>query len=128
MTEAKKLDLSKSVRELCDQYPELAAAMDALGFHDILKPGMLATAGRFVTIPMGAKMKGLGMKRGFCRRFLQDIPTRGVSVFAGRECWLCNRLGYPSCLQTDILGSPNILQYQILFNRKSPETMRFPGL
>ncbi len=31
--------------------------MDDLGFHEIKMPGMLQTAGRMATIPMGAKMK-----------------------------------------------------------------------
>lgn len=51
------LDLNKSVYELCSQYPELAQDMAQMGFQDITKPGMLATAGRFMTIPKGAAMK-----------------------------------------------------------------------
>lgn len=57
MRDDKALDLNKSVYELCGQHPELAQAMAELGFQDITKPGMLATAGRFMTIPKGAAMK-----------------------------------------------------------------------
>ena len=62
-TEDKVLDLSQSVYLLCSRYPELPAIMDELGFHDIVKPGMLATAGRFMTIPKGATMKKLDLEK-----------------------------------------------------------------
>lgn len=53
----KKINLSKTVYELYTEYPEIADILSDLGFHDILKPGMLQTAGRFMTIPKGAVMK-----------------------------------------------------------------------
>lgn len=46
----KKIYLSKTVYELCKEYPEIADILSGLGFHDILKPGMIQTAGRFMTI------------------------------------------------------------------------------
>ena len=61
MPEARTLDLRKSVHDLCAQHPELAQAMAELGFTDIIKPGMLHTAGRFMTIPKGAMMKRLDL-------------------------------------------------------------------
>lgn len=57
----KVVDLSKSVHELCTQYPEMKELMVALGFADLAKPGMLQTAGRFMTIPKGAAMKGIAL-------------------------------------------------------------------
>mgnify|MGYP001095056123 CR=1 FL=1 len=62
MAEEKTLDLNKSVYELCSRHPGLAETMAELGFSDILKPGMLATAGRFMTIPKGAAMKRIDIK------------------------------------------------------------------
>ena len=53
----KQINLKKSVYELCHEYPELTSLLDEIGFHDITKPGMLSTAGRFMTIPKGAAMK-----------------------------------------------------------------------
>ncbi|WP_313631019.1 DUF1858 domain-containing protein [Enterococcus devriesei] len=53
----KELDLSKSLLELVTLYPEVKDLMYRLGFEAIAKPGMLQTAGRYVTIPKGAKMK-----------------------------------------------------------------------
>ena len=43
-------------------YPELLSIMPNLGFTDIVKPGMLQTAGRFMTIPKGAAMKGIDLE------------------------------------------------------------------
>lgn len=55
----KTIDLGKSVHELATEYPEIINIMQELGFSDIMKPGMLNTAGRFMTIPNGAAMKGI---------------------------------------------------------------------
>ncbi|NLZ91849.1 MAG: DUF1858 domain-containing protein [Clostridiales bacterium] len=35
--------------------------MKDLGFEDITSPGMLNTAGRFMTIPKGTAMKGIDL-------------------------------------------------------------------
>lgn len=53
----KQIDLSKSVYELCNQYPELAQILSEIGFKDITKPGMLVSVGRFMTLPKGAIAK-----------------------------------------------------------------------
>jgi hypothetical protein len=73
--EDKVLDLSQSVYQLCSQYPELPAIMDELGFHDIVKPGMLATAGRFMTIPKGAALKKLDLEK-----ILDTLKLKGYTV------------------------------------------------
>jgi len=59
---SKTIDLKLSVFQLCSQYPELIPVMKDLGFTDIVKPGMLQTAGRFMTIPKGAAMKGIDLE------------------------------------------------------------------
>ena len=58
----KILDLRKSVYELCSKDSEIPIILDELGFHDILKPGMLNTMGRFMTIPKGAKLKKIDIE------------------------------------------------------------------
>jgi len=55
------LDLSASVHDLCTQHPDLVAALRDLGFVDIVKPGMLATAGRLMTLPKGTALKKIDM-------------------------------------------------------------------
>jgi len=57
----KSVDLSKSVHELCQSYPEIQEILKELGFSDIVKPGMLQTAGRFMTIPKGATLKKIDL-------------------------------------------------------------------
>lgn len=53
----KEIDLKRSVHDLARDYPELVDILIELGFKDISKPGMLNTAGRVMTLPMGARMK-----------------------------------------------------------------------
>lgn len=55
----KEINLNETVFSLCDRYPEIKDIMAELGFTDIVKPGMLNTAGRIMTIAKGAKMKNI---------------------------------------------------------------------
>jgi hypothetical protein len=55
------LDLDRSVHDLCTAHPDLVPLLKELGFVDIVKPGMLATAGRFMTLPKGAALKKIDM-------------------------------------------------------------------
>lgn len=57
----KTIDLSKTVYEICSADPEVTAVMKELGFKEITNPGMLNTAGRFMTIPKGAAMKKISL-------------------------------------------------------------------
>lgn len=57
----KSIDLAKSVYELCKEDPEVIDIMKELGFENIATPGMLNTAGRFMTIPKGAEMKHISL-------------------------------------------------------------------
>jgi hypothetical protein len=52
-----EIDANCSVYELCRRHPGLREALAESGFTDILKPGMLETAGRFMTVPKGAALK-----------------------------------------------------------------------
>ncbi len=49
----KVLDLSHTIYALCQEYPGLMEQLRGVGFARI-NPAMLATAGRFMTIPKGA--------------------------------------------------------------------------
>lgn len=59
----KTIDFKKSIHDICSEYPDVKEIMQALGFSDITKPGMLNTAGRFMTITKGAAMKGIGLDK-----------------------------------------------------------------
>lgn len=71
---SKIIDLGQTVYELCMKDPEIADILAELGFWDITKHGMLGTAGRFMTIPKGARMKDIqidDIKAAFARRGYQ---------------------------------------------------------
>lgn len=59
----KEIDLSYSVYDLVEKYPELKDIMLQLGFSSIIKPGMLQTAGRYMTILKGAQMKKIPLEK-----------------------------------------------------------------
>lgn len=71
----KVLQLSKSVYELCQQYPELPQILHDLGFTDITKPGMLASVGRFMTLPKGAAAKKMDLEQ-----LKQYLVEKGFTV------------------------------------------------
>lgn len=56
------IDLSKTVYELCTKHQGLAEVLKQLGFTEITRPGMLQTAGRFMTLPKGAALKKLDLE------------------------------------------------------------------
>ncbi|NLL78028.1 MAG: DUF1858 domain-containing protein [Clostridiales bacterium] len=58
----KILDLNSTVYELCSADSGIIPILAEAGFTDITKPGMLATAGRFMTIPKGASFKKLNLE------------------------------------------------------------------
>lgn len=59
----KVVDLRKTVYELCSKDSQVAQILVQVGFTDIVKPGMLQTAGRFMTIPKGAQLKKIDIEQ-----------------------------------------------------------------
>lgn len=62
ITMKRAVDLRSTVYDICNIYPEIVTILYELGFKDILKPGMLSTVGRFMTISKGAEMKKMDME------------------------------------------------------------------
>jgi len=58
-----QIDLNETVYTLCTKYPDLIEILSALGFTDITKPGMLQTAGRFMTPVKGASLKHIPLEQ-----------------------------------------------------------------
>lgn len=56
------INLNKTVYELCEGKPEITKILEEAGFRDITQPGMLITAGRFMTIPKGAALKKIDLE------------------------------------------------------------------
>lgn len=57
----KKLNLNQTVFELIANYPELKELLFELGFKDIIKPLMLASVGKIMTLRKGALMRGVSL-------------------------------------------------------------------
>jgi hypothetical protein len=76
----KILDLNRTVYELCTADPEILSILAEIGFTEITKPGMLATAGRFMKIPKGAALKKLDMEA-----IKQAFSERGYIIKEGIE-------------------------------------------
>ena len=72
---SREIDLSKTVYELSREYPEIVDIMKELGFESITNEGMLNTAGRFMTIPKGAAMKGISMEK-----ISRAFESKGYSI------------------------------------------------
>ncbi|AUO05917.1 hypothetical protein NS115_07205 [Paenibacillus jamilae] len=58
----KILHWDESIFNLVNRHPEVKDIMVELGFDDIAKPGMLQTAGRFMTLSKGIALKKIGME------------------------------------------------------------------
>lgn len=59
----REIDFSKTLFELVTEYPEVKQIMAELGFNAINQPGMLQTAGHYMTIPKGAQMKKIPLEQ-----------------------------------------------------------------
>ena len=102
----KKLDLSKSVYDLVKEYPEVIDIMKELGFSEITNKVMLNSVGKIMTIPKGAKMKGVSMidivgafmKAGFTLE--GDMPN-----LSGDDA---ESTGHPSVAPTAATTKPNV--------------------
>lgn len=60
---SKKLDLTKSLYDLCKEYPELIDIMVELGFTEAENEMTLNTVGRVMRIPKGAQIKKIPMNK-----------------------------------------------------------------
>ncbi|UQZ34332.1 hypothetical protein C2I18_12875 [Paenibacillus sp. PK3_47] len=58
---SKVLKMDEPIFDLVDRHPEVMDIMVELGFRDIAKPGMLQTAGRFMTLTKGIKLKRMDL-------------------------------------------------------------------
>ena len=58
-----QIDLNESVFSLSTKHPELVTILSELGFTDITKPGMLQSAGRFMTPVKGAALKHIALDK-----------------------------------------------------------------
>lgn len=57
----KRIDLTQTVYQLTQEYPEIIDIMASLGFTEIKKKAIRHSAGKLITIPKGAAMKGISL-------------------------------------------------------------------
>lgn len=55
------ININDKVNKLVKQDENIKKILFELGFKDILKPGMLETVGRFISLKSGAKMKNISL-------------------------------------------------------------------
>jgi len=70
-----RIDLNETVFTLCSKYPDMIGILSALGFTDITKPGMLQTAGRFMTPVKGAALKHIPIEQ-----IIAKLATHGYTA------------------------------------------------
>ena len=58
----KSINLTKTVFELTEQYPELLGILKDMGFLGIANPVMRNTVGRVMTIPKGCEKMGMDLE------------------------------------------------------------------
>ena len=78
--EQKIADINKSVFSLCKNDDTLKQILYDLGFEDITKPGMLNTAGRFMTLKKGAKIKHIPLTK-----IVFILEERGYKVIGAED-------------------------------------------
>ena len=57
----KEIDVSKSLYQLTEAYPELIDVLKDIGFMGVVNPVARNTMGRVTTIPQGSQKMGLDM-------------------------------------------------------------------
>jgi len=53
----KIIDLDQTIYTIVKENPEIEGILFELGFTDIIKPGMMMTVGRFMSIKQGSQLK-----------------------------------------------------------------------
>ncbi|MFA5341214.1 MAG: DUF1858 domain-containing protein [Clostridia bacterium] len=71
----KVIDLKRTVYDICSEYPEMLDILMHLGFNEIVKPGMLNTAGRFMTITKGSVLRKVNIND-----IIQALKDNGFEV------------------------------------------------
>lgn len=71
----KTIDLQKTVHALCSADPELVPLLAELGFTEIVKPIMLNTVGKVMTLPKGAAMRKIALPT-----IIRALESHGYTV------------------------------------------------
>lgn len=69
------IDLNDTVYEITLKYPEVVHIMKEIGFKSITEKGMIQTAGRFMSILKGAKLKNIPIEN-----IVEAFESKGYKV------------------------------------------------
>lgn len=69
------IDLNKTIFELTSEEPSLIPLMAEIGFTEILKPIMLKTVGKIMTLPKGCAMRNIELDE-----VIHTLEKRGYEV------------------------------------------------
>lgn len=58
----KTIDIKETIYQMVKENQEIELILFKLGFTDIVKPGMLQTVGRFMTLKQGSQMKKIPLE------------------------------------------------------------------
>lgn len=59
----KVISLNETIYELSRRYSDIVEILHALGFSEIVKPGMINSVGRFVTLKQGASLRKIDLDK-----------------------------------------------------------------
>ncbi len=79
----KSIDLSKSLFELTEEYPELIPVLVEVGFGGVAVPEMRATHGKIMTIPAGVEKFGLQLSDVVAVLKQNGFEVKGNIVMGG---------------------------------------------
>lgn len=71
----KNMNLKLSIYQLVEENPELVPILEELGFVEVTRKNMLKSVGKVMTIPKGAKLKGIPMEE-----IIKKIQDNGFVV------------------------------------------------
>lgn len=60
---SKIIKLDQTIYQLSQQYPEIVTILHDLGFVEIVKPMMMNTVGRLMTLKAGASLRNIDLER-----------------------------------------------------------------
>ncbi|MDO9628825.1 MAG: DUF1858 domain-containing protein [Acholeplasmataceae bacterium] len=58
----KTIHINQTIQSLVSENPEIKDILFELGFRDIVKPGMIQTVGRFMTLKKGIEHKNISLE------------------------------------------------------------------
>ena len=75
----KKINLNQTIYTLVSDYPELKDILASIGFTEIIKPGMISTVGRLMTLKAGSGLRRISIEQLKSALLEHDFQLEGGS-------------------------------------------------